>query len=154
MKASIASLTLLAPLLAHALNSVWVTGVMDITDSETWSDEHATRSKNFDTLWVGHPLPASTTFAWTEGMGGEVRIELTCTATALGPAGGDVQVDCVANLFEGASESSGDLDGSARGSATVPAGGSRDISIGVNNTDEGGDWAAIRLKISNARATA
>jgi len=150
----LALLPLLHVPLAHALNAVSVTGRMDITDSESWgSDEHASPWKTFDTIFVGAPLPASQPFSWSVGMGGEVRIEILCAATAVGHAG-TVKVDCDAKLFEGTSESTDDLDGRASGSVTVRVNKTKDLIIGVNNTDDGGDWASIKLTISNSRATA
>jgi hypothetical protein len=153
MKAVTTILTFLPLILptAHALNRVSISGIMDITDDETFgSDEHATRRRNFDTIFVGDPLPATTTFDWTERMGGEVRIELVCSATA--QSSGAVAVSCQAKLFEGTSTGSNDLDGTGTGSGVVAVGASQVVAVDVKNTDEGGDHAEIRLTVSNTRA--
>jgi hypothetical protein len=133
----------------YALNRVSVSGVMDITDDETFGDEHATRRRNFDAIFVGNPLPATDTFEWKEGMGGEVRIEVVCSVTAL--SNGSVDVSCNVKLFEGTSTSTDDLDGRASGGKVVGVGASEVVSIDVKNTDEGGDHAEIRLTVTNTR---
>jgi hypothetical protein len=80
--------------------------------------------------------------------GGECRVELTLTAQQLD--GGDVRIDGLILLFEGTSEDTNDLDGKTEFTAVVPRGKTIIIGQRVDNTDEGGDFATIKMAISNA----
>jgi len=152
MKLPTTSLALL-PLLvssAAAISKITVAGHMSITDDEWGNDEHATRDHEFLPYTIGEPASNHATLAWTEGMGGEVRIEVTCTMTYL-LASDAVRFNCNAKLYEGTSESSNDLDGQVNVVKTVGRNRNEDIEIKVRNTDEGGDHAEIRLHVTNRK---
>lgn len=80
--------------------------------------------------------------------GGECRVELTLVAQALD--NGDVRVNGNAKLFEGTSESTGDLDGQRDFVVLVPKGQNASHSERVNNDDEGGDYADITVTFNNS----
>ena len=77
--------------------------------------------------------------------GGEVRVEVKLVGTIDNDAGWCV--DGWVELYEGASESNGDLDGSTRVTGCATRGGMIEIDGRVNNTDEGGDWVDYRIDI-------
>ncbi len=80
--------------------------------------------------------------------GGEVRVEVRFTFSRA--AGGAVSVSGNLKLYEGTSTSTSDLDGQANVSGTVAANGSGTLSKRVNNTDEGGDWADVKIVVTNS----
>ncbi|MDV6375558.1 LGFP repeat-containing protein [Deinococcus arenicola] len=119
---------------------------MDITDDETFgSDEHAHITRG-GTLVLDASRPELTDLTIGK-CGGEVRVELRVTYRQL--AGGAVNVAGRALLYEGTSENTNDLDGRASFDGTVASGTSRPFTVRVRNTDEGGDFADIRVNVSN-----
>jgi hypothetical protein len=84
-------------------------------------------------------------------MGGEIRVEFTVTA-ALVDVKGNAMVDGEVKLYEGTSESTGDLDGVRQFQLYCPINTTINYFVRVNNDDEGGDYATIRLNITNAPA--
>lgn len=122
---------------------------MDITDDETFgSNEHGS-ADNTTEGFLTNKTPQ--TFLQLVGKaGGEVRIELNLNANAT--TEGDVQIKGAATMFEGTSEESDDLDGTTDINFAVPRDEIMSQSITVRNTDEGGDFANIRLTVSNFAA--
>lgn len=80
--------------------------------------------------------------------GGECRVELDLTGQMMD--NGDVRISGNALLYEGTSESTGDLDGQTDFTALVPRGKTVSSSQTVKNTDEGGDYANITITFNNA----
>ena len=80
--------------------------------------------------------------------GGECRVELTLVGQVLDK--GDVRVNGTAKLFEGTSESTGDLDGRRDFVVLVPRGKNASHSVRINNDDEGGDYADITVTFNNS----
>jgi hypothetical protein len=80
--------------------------------------------------------------------GGECRVELDLTGQMMD--NGDVRISGNALLYEGTSESTGDLDGRTDFTALVPRGKTVSSSQTVKNTDEGGDYANITITFNNA----
>lgn len=126
-----------------------VSGTMQIKDDEPFSDDYFNRSYNFPPMILGINGIMSVTNMWVERAGGEIRIEITVTAT-LNPNNGTVAVFHDTKLFEGTSENSGDLDGQGTGSVQILKGAQKTLRYGVNNTDEGGDWVSISLVCTNS----
>ncbi|WP_226342662.1 LGFP repeat-containing protein [Deinococcus sp. AJ005] len=119
---------------------------MDITDDETFgSDEHAHVTRG-GTLVLDTARPKLTDLTIGK-CGGEVRVELSVTYRQA--AGGAVSVSGRALLYEGTSENTTDLDGRASFDGTVASGASRGFNVRVRNTDEGGDFADIRVDVNN-----
>ncbi len=61
-------------------------------------------------------------------------------------------VDGEVKLYEGTSESTGDLDGVRQFQLYCPINTTLNHFVRVNNDDEGGDYATIRLNVTNAPA--
>lgn len=80
--------------------------------------------------------------------GGECRVEFELTGQQLDS--GNVRVSGIARLFEGTSEDTGDLDGESQFVFEVPKGQSVTNDQRVDNTDEGGDYATIKMTVNNA----
>jgi hypothetical protein len=60
-----------------------------------------------------------------------------------------VRIDGNAKLFEGTSEDTNDLDGETTFTFIVPRGRTVSNAQQVRNTDEGGDFADIRISATN-----
>lgn len=125
--------------------------IVDGTDDEFWpqSDEHVHRVFNIQmVLDVGQP--ASKIEVTDVRWGGECRVELALTARSVGR--GEIQVEGNAKLFEGTSESTGDLEDEKVVSFTVPRGGTAaHHQIQLRNTEAfGGDHAEIGLSFTNS----
>lgn len=121
---------------------------MRIKDDENWPqrDEYENRSvSGIVRLDDGTPTRQILDIG---RCGGEVRVEARFTLTRA--AGGAVRVNGDLRLYEGTSTNSNDLDGRASITGTVAAGGRQSFSQRVRNTDEGGDWADVTLRIDNA----
>ena len=128
---------------------VVASGHMDITDDETFgSNEHGTADGQ-DQGFVSFGQP-STALKLIGKAGGEVRVELEVTASAT--IEGDVQISGAAKLFEGTSEETHELNGTTDINFTVPRDNFIQRNFTVRNTDEGGDFADIRLTVSNHAA--
>lgn len=123
---------------------------MDITDHETFgSNEHASADGQSEGFVTNSSTPSS--FLRLIGKaGGEVRVELELNVSAT--TGGDARISGKTKLFEGTSTESDDLDGTTDIDFTVPRDGIITQAINVRNTDESGDFADIRLTVTNFAA--
>lgn len=121
---------------------------MRIKDDEGWpsSDEYANRGVS-GVLVLDDANPTRVVLD-IGTCGGEVRVEARYTFARA--AGGAVSVAGDLRLFEGASTTSRDLDGSVNVTGTVAANASATLARRVNNTDEGGDWADVTLTATNS----
>ncbi len=123
---------------------------MEITDDETFgSNEHGAADNQTDGF-VTNRFPRSL-LVLTGKAGGEVRVELKLDASVLSPEG-DISVNGTVKLFEGTSEESDDLDGTADINFAVPRDEVMNQIIHIRNANEGGDFADIRLLVSNSAA--
>lgn len=122
---------------------------MEITDDETFGSNEHGRADGQSEGFINNKFPR-TLLELVRKAGGEVRIELALDASAT--TEGDVRISGTAKLFEGTSEESDDLDGTAPINFTVPRDEFIDQPITVRNTDEGGDFADITLSVSNFAA--
>jgi hypothetical protein len=87
--------------------------------------------------------------------GGEVRVELAMNIQRLEvppnhPNFDGVQIDGFAQLFEGTSEDTDDLDGDVDFQFVVPRGKTIINTQRVTNLDEGGDFADIKMTVTNS----
>jgi hypothetical protein len=122
---------------------------MQIHDDENFGADTFNRWYTFPSMILGVDGVMSRNHVWIERAGGEIRIEVSVTAT-LNPNNGTVTVFHDTKLYEGASENSGDIDGQGSGSTQVVLGGQQTMRYGVNNTDEGGDWVTVSLVCTNS----
>jgi hypothetical protein len=129
---------------------VIVTAAMAIQDEENFgSNEHASANGSNEAV-LTQDVSAGV-LEVIKRMGGEIRVELRAFAMAL--ANGDVKVRCRAELFEGTSENTDDLDGVEEHTFLVPRDGSVSPNFRVRNTDEGDDdFADISLHFINRAA--
>jgi hypothetical protein len=134
---------------APTTRKVGISGSMFTLDHESGPfEQDETETKAFaGTEFVSLDHPQSMIEA-QHGVGGEVRIELSLQAQML--SNGDVRLTGTAILYEGNSESSTDLDGSATISIIVPKGQSVSHQFWVRNTDEGGDYSRISFTATNS----
>ncbi|HAJ59568.1 MAG TPA: hypothetical protein DCP31_10080 [Cyanobacteria bacterium UBA8543] len=80
--------------------------------------------------------------------GGECRVELSLIGQVMDNS--DIRVTGTALLYEGTSESTGDLDGRIDFNSLVPRGKTTSTTQRVSNTDEGGDYADITITFNNS----
>ena len=118
-------------------------------DYENFGDnEYATR--NFARHSDIGPYGTHDEVAWTETMGGEIRVELVLKIDWRI----DLSIDIAwhAKLFEGTSEDTSDLDGERSGTFNVPKDAVNTLSIAIWNTDEDEpqDRADITLDLTNS----
>jgi len=124
--------------------------VMLIHDSETFGDDEFTRTRTLDAVKLGTSEGLIKQVRYTETAGGEICVQVDLTLT-LNPADLSVQVSYFLSFFEGTSEEcGGDLDGTFGSSDSVGRDATKIITAGVNNNDEGGDWASLTLVVVNA----
>jgi hypothetical protein len=126
---------------------VTVSATIDGTDDETFgSNEHGHAEFTRETI-LNSSQPQNVMdmrLMW----GGECRVELRLTGQMLDD--NSVRVTGEGILFEGTSETTNDLDGRRDFVFIVPRGKTVSNQQRVNNDDEGGDFADIRLTVSNA----
>lgn len=129
---------------------VTVRGSMFIFDSEGWfeSDETARRNIFMSGIRVG-PYGTHAERSQTEGMGGEIRVELRMKFDWQLDASVDVWVEL--KFFEGTSESTSDLEDTEVRTYNVPKDTTISRTIHLYNHDDGGDYADVELNISNNR---
>lgn len=123
---------------------------MTITDDESWpiSDEIQTFSLANEPdmkVWSGS-APAYSKFSRCAG--NEVKIVVNLKTVHMWDD--SVQVTAQALLFEGQACNTSDLDGwSAERIVYIPRGRNAQISLPVQNTEEGGDSAKVNLSLTN-----
>lgn len=128
---------------------ITVRGSMYIVDDELFSDETVTRDVFMAGVRVGPSTPVAERFQ-SEGMGGEVRIELKLRFEWHSNASVDVLYEV--KLFEGTSEDTSDLDAQESGVVNVPADGTIPLTVDLFSTEWGSDdRVVIGLQVTNAR---
>jgi len=105
---------------------------------------------NATTEGIVDPATPAVVLKLEQGCGGEVFLQVVGTGVSLGD--GSVRVDIEMFLYEGTTETPEDLDGTERGVVLVPANGFSQTDLYVSNTDEGGDFANIKLIFANFSA--
>lgn len=127
---------------------ITVSANMYVEDDETWSSNETFYSQQTNSAILSAQGMPQTVMIFEVRMGGEIRVEFTVNANMIDNYG-NVMVDAHARLYEGTSESTGDLDGQRDFVAYVPAGVIVNHFVRVNNDDEGGDFATIQMSITN-----
>lgn len=130
-----------------ASSGVGMSGSMQIKDDEYWNDEYCNRTFS-QSGWLMYTNQYSSLYG--EGRcGGEVRIEVHATAR-MNSNGSITFLSPRVDLYEGTSESTGDLDGRKYiSNFTVAEGQSVSKYVYVENTAEGGDWAKVWVTFAN-----
>ncbi|KAK4449792.1 hypothetical protein QBC34DRAFT_425193 [Podospora aff. communis PSN243] len=130
--------------------TIHISATTKIHDDETFGDDEFTRTNSLAPIIVGTTAGHVQHAKFAARAGGEIRVEVTLTVT-LNPSDLSVRVSYVIDLYEGTSESTGDLDGRIEGSKTVKKNQTLEFKADrVRNTDEGGDWADVTLTVVNA----
>jgi len=130
---------------------ITISADMYVEDDETFGSNETVRRQQTNSAILSTQGLSQSIMDFEVRMGGEIRVEFTVTA-ALVDAQGNVVVDGEVKLYEGTSESTGDLDGVRQFQLYCPVGATLNHFVRVNNDDEGGDYATIRLNITNASA--
>ncbi|MCY8466849.1 hypothetical protein [Bacillus atrophaeus] len=118
---------------------------MNITDDEIFNDERGyTEQFQERVLDEGRSTSLMTL---EKAVGGEVRVELKLNARL--ESNENIIVDGIAELYEGVSENSTDLDGRREFGMVVPKDEIITHNVNIRNDDEGGDHAEITIAISN-----
>lgn len=84
--------------------------------------------------------------------GGECRLEIDMKVT-MKDSEGNLTISGELRLYEGTSTNTGDLDGVREFSFTLPANQkNRTKTYTVNNVDEGGDYATVKMAFTNQKS--
>lgn len=125
---------------------VTINAHMDLTDDETFgSNEHNSGDKSGEVV-VTSDNPQEIINMVVKA-GGEMRVELPINVQAR--SSGDTKATGTAKLYEGTSEETDDLDGTLDVDFLIPRDGFVSKEYTIRNTDEGGDFAVIKLTASN-----
>jgi hypothetical protein len=117
-----------------------------IVDDETFGGPE-TSAINLPSEGVLDPRVPATVLKLEQGCGGEVFLQVIATGESID--NGDVRVTVDMFLYEGTTETPEDLDGRDQATVLVPANGFQSVDLYVSNTDEGGDYANIKLVFAN-----
>jgi hypothetical protein len=123
---------------------------MYVEDDE-WGTNETVRRQQTNSAILSTQGIAQAVMDFEVRMGGEIRVEFNVTASLL-DSNGNAMIYGDAKLYEGTSESTDDLDGQREFQLYCPAGATLNYFVRVNNDDEGGDYATIRLNITNTAA--
>lgn len=127
---------------------ITVSADMYVEDDETFGSNETVRRQQTNAAILSAQGVAQSVMDFEVRMGGEIRVEFKVTASLV-DTNGNAMIDGEVKLFEGTSESTGDLDGVRQFQLYIPAGASINHYVRVNNDDEGGDYATIRMNITN-----
>lgn len=129
---------------------ITVSADMYVEDYETFGSNETTRRQKTNSAILSKKGIAQTVMDFEVRMGGEIRVEFHVTA-ALWDNDGNAFANGEVKLFEGTSESRGDLDGIRQFQLYVPAGAAVNHFVRVNNDAENDDdYATIALTITNS----
>ena len=127
--------------------TVSLSGSLFVLDHEGIGESESDTLPLSATLVLNPDVPNQQILSVTKGVGGEVRAEVKASAALLGS--GAVNIDGRVQLYEGTSEASGDHDGELEFSFVALAGRRVEHEYRVENTDEGGGYAVLRLVVVN-----
>lgn len=128
---------------------ITVSADMYVEDDETFGSNEKVRRQQTNAAILSTQGIAQTVMDFEVRMGGEIRVEFTVTS-ALVDANGNAMIDGDIKLFEGSTVNTDDLDGERQFQLYCPAGATINYFVRVNNDDEGGDYATIRINVTNA----
>lgn len=130
---------------------ITVSADMYVEDDETFGSNETVRRQQTNSAILSTQGLSQSIMNFEVRMGGEIRVEFTVTAALLDVQGNAI-IDGEVKLYEGTSESTGDLDGVRQFQLYCPINTTLNHFVRVNNDDEGGDFATIRLNVTNAPA--
>jgi hypothetical protein len=120
-----------------------------IHDDETFFDENELFDMSHLTSLVVSPGHLVSTLSSEECAGGEVRVAYQIRSELSKTAPGWVLVTLSAQLYEGASCQTTDLDGKASTSFWIGPGATESRTLTVHNDQEGGDYAKLQFAFKN-----
>jgi hypothetical protein len=138
-------------LLKNPTRRITVAADMYVEDDETFGSNETVRRQQTNAAILSAQGLTQTVMDFEVRMGGEIRVEFTVTASLVDRFG-NAMIDGEVKLYEGVSESTGDLDGVRQFQLYCPINSTINHFVRVNNDDEGGDFATIRLNLNNAPA--
>lgn len=127
---------------------ITVSADMYVEDDETFGSNETVRRQQTNSAILGVLGIAQSIMNFEVRMGGEIRVDFAVTAMLI-DTNGNAQVDGDIKLYEGTSESTSDLDGERQFQLYCPAGAVVNHFVRVDNDDEGGDYATVRINITN-----
>ena len=130
-----------------------ITGYADGNDDEGFleDDENMHAGVHIGPLQLG-PYGTHAESGWGKSWGGEVRAEFDVKADWL--PDNAVAVHVFGRLYEGASESTGDLDGKTEAHWTIPPGATHKYEVYMRNDDEDENtWCRLNVDVTNRRAS-
>ncbi len=130
---------------------ITVSADMYVEDDETFGSNETVRRQQTNSAILSTKGIAQNVMVFEVRMGGEIRVEFTVTASLIDDIG-NATIDGDVKLYEGTSESTGDLDGQRQFQLYCPANATLNHFVRVNNDDEGGDFATININITNQPA--
>lgn len=120
---------------------------MRLTDDETFGSNEFGDAAGTGEIVVTNDMPQEVMPKIIGTAGGEMRVELILIGQAR--INGDIRITGKAELYEGTSTTTSDLDGDESIDILIPRDSFRAYSVRVNNEDEGGDFADITMNFSN-----
>ncbi len=130
---------------------ITVSASMYVEDDEWFGSNETVFRQQTNSAILSAEGIAQTVMVFEVRMGGEIRVEFTVTGSLVDNYG-NVVVNGVVKLYEGISESTGDLDGVREFNLYVPVGTIVNNYVRIDNDDEGGDFATIKMNITNTPA--
>jgi hypothetical protein len=128
---------------------ITVSADMYVEDDEDFGSNETRRRQKTNSAILSAMGIAQSVMDFEVRMGGEIRVEFIVTAS-LFDSRGNAMINGDLKLYEGTSESTGDLDGVRQFQLYIPAGATINHFVRVNNDDEGGDFATIALTVTNS----
>lgn len=126
--------------------------VLTIHDDESWPFDDVDEKFDMSSWYMGVLSPTRLTDEYGSSRcgGGEVRVNYQHRTELSLTSPGWVLVTLSAQMYEGASCFSNDLDGQASKSFWIAPGKTVGTTLTVRNDDEGGDYANLHFEIKNA----
>jgi hypothetical protein len=128
---------------------ITVSADMYVEDDEDFGSNETERRQKTNSAILSAMGIAQSVMDFEVRMGGEIRVEFIVTAS-LFDSRGNAMINGDLKLYEGTSESTGDLDGVRQFQLYIPAGATINHFVRVNNDNEGGDFATIALTVTNS----
>jgi len=120
--------------------------VGELVDDETFGSNEKAPINVTSSGTVDTNVPAQV-LEIAQGCGGEVFLFVKAVAESIG--NGNVRVTVDLFLYEGTTETPEDLDGTNQAVISLAADSFETVNVYVHNTDEGGDYADLRLTFAN-----
>lgn len=125
-----------------------INAAMFVLDYENFGSDETWQGQQQNVAYLSAQGVPQQVFAFEVRMGGEIRVEFNITAF-IWDQFGNIMANWECKLFEGTSESTGDLDGVRQGQLYCPVNAPAQHNFRIDNDDEGDDYANISFTIAN-----